>query len=78
MPEQKVGELLDSLGVTIDLADGDMVSDAIVIAKTITAEGEVGLVITKSEATSWIDELGLMAAAQQIMQCGSGFEQRET
>lgn len=34
MAEQKIGQLLDALGVTVDLDDGDMPTDAHIILKS--------------------------------------------
>lgn len=76
MADQKVGVLLDNLGVTMALSDGDMVTDVVVIAKNVSAAGEVSLIIGKSEATSWIDEIGLIHAAVDVMR--GGYEPRET
>lgn len=76
-PPPTTGQLLDSLGVTLDLGDGDIVPDAIVVAKVVEADGSVKVAIGSSEATTWLDELGLVTAASDIvrqpyMQTGGG------
>jgi hypothetical protein len=75
MADRKAGELLDALDVTLDLEDGDMVTDAVVLAKCVTADGQVNLLIGKSDATSWLEQLGLVYAAADIIRQG-GYEQR--
>lgn len=73
MADRKAGELLDALNVTLEVDDTDMVTDAIVIAKNVMANGEVSVIIGKSESTSWLEQLGLVYAAADIMREG-GYE----
>lgn len=58
--EQKIGDLLDSLGVTMILAEGDMVTDALVLMKVVDGEGRVSIGVARSEALDWITRLGLL------------------
>lgn len=67
MTEQPIGPILNGLGVTIDLDDGDLVASAFVIAKVIDADGEASLTLADSEGMSWIEQNGLLASAQQIV-----------
>lgn len=66
MAEQKIGNLLDSLGVTVDLNDGDLPTDAHVILKVVKADGTVSLVKATSESLDWITTLGMLTAALEI------------
>jgi hypothetical protein len=66
MAEQKVGQLLDTLGVTIKLDDGDMPTDAHVLLKVVKADGTVSMVKAVSESLDWIASLGMLTAALQI------------
>ncbi|MFE3031568.1 hypothetical protein ACFXKY_07955 [Streptomyces canus] len=66
MTEQKIGQLLDSLGVTVDLDEGDMPTDAHVILKVVKADGAVSLVKAASESLDWITTLGMLTAALKI------------
>lgn len=70
MADRKTGELLDALNVTLDIDDGDMVTDVVILAKNVMADGEVSLIIGKSEATSWLEQLGLVYAASDIIRQG--------
>ena len=67
MADQPIGPVLDGLGVTIDLDGGDLVESAVVIAKVHLADGSVSVALSDSTGLSWIDQLGLLAAAQQIV-----------
>lgn len=68
MSEQKIGPILDGLGVTLDLDDGDLIASVIVLAKVVDADGLVSLYVGDSEGLSWIDQMGLLAAAQNVVQ----------
>lgn len=67
MAEQPIGSILDGLDISFDLDDGDLMSDALVIAKVLRANGTVSLAITSSDATSWLDRLGMVTAASEII-----------
>jgi hypothetical protein len=66
MSDQKIGQLLDSLGVTVDLDEGDMPTDAHVILKIVKGDGAVSLVKAASESLDWITTLGMLTAALEI------------
>lgn len=70
MAEQKIGGLLDSLGVSADLDVGDMVPDALVLLKAVGEDGTVALTLASSEGLSWLDQLGMLTAAQAIVNQG--------
>ncbi|MBJ6623493.1 hypothetical protein [Streptomyces sp. DHE17-7] len=67
MTEQPIGPILDGLGTTIDLDDGDLVASVFVIAKIVEADGDVSLALASSEGLSWVEQNGLLASAQQIV-----------
>ncbi|MFW3477339.1 hypothetical protein [Streptomyces microflavus] len=56
--EQKIGDILDGLGVTLDMEDGDLIASALVLAKVVDSAGDVSLALIKSEGLSWIDQKG--------------------
>ncbi|MFI8351315.1 hypothetical protein [Streptomyces sp. NPDC085596] len=66
MPDQKIGQLLDALGVTIDLDEGDLPTDAHIILKIVKTDGTVSLVKAVSESLDWITTLGMLTAALEI------------
>lgn len=68
MTQQQIGPVLDGLGVTIDLDEGDLVASSMVLSKVVDADGDVSLHITYSDGLSWIDQMGLLAAAQNLVQ----------
>lgn len=63
---EPIGDLLDSLGVTYDPDDGDLVASAVVLLKVIDADGVVVLRMCPSDGISWIDKLGMLRAAEII------------
>lgn len=66
MADQKIGQLLDALGVTVDLDEGDLPTDAHVILKIVKADGTVSLVKAASESLDWVTTLGMLTAALEI------------
>lgn len=67
MTEQPIGPILDGLGTTVELEDGDLIASALVIAKVIDKDGQSTLILAESQGLSWIDQNGLLASAQQIV-----------
>ncbi|MEU1327248.1 hypothetical protein [Streptomyces microflavus] len=67
MSEQRIGPILDGLGASIELDDGDLVASALVIAKVVDSNGEVSLALSTSKGLSWIDQNGLVMSARQIL-----------
>ncbi len=61
---QPVGDLIDSLGVRHTPADGEMVSDVVVLMKVIYNDGRVSLRTAWSVGMSWIERLGMLRAAE--------------
>ncbi|MFC7906460.1 hypothetical protein ACQEV9_18220 [Streptomyces chartreusis] len=70
MTEQKIGQLIDGLGVEADLDEGDLVAGAFVILKVIKADGTVTLANARSEGLDWITRLGMITAAHTIENSG--------
>ncbi len=67
MPDQPIGPVLDGLGATLDLPDGALVEQAVVITKIVHEDGSVALALSDSAGLCWIDQLGLLSAATQIV-----------
>ncbi|WP_435209589.1 hypothetical protein [Streptomyces sp. bgisy034] len=70
MTTQKIGQLIDTLGVEADLDEGDLPTDAFVILKVVKADGTVSLANARSEGLDWITRLGMVTAAQAIENSG--------
>lgn len=66
MADQQIGQLLDTLGVTADLDDGDLVTDALVILKILQPDGSIALSIGATDTRDWINQTGLLRAAIDI------------
>jgi hypothetical protein len=67
MADQPIGPILDGLGITIDVDQGDLIETALVISKCILADGHVTVCLSDSAGMSWLEQLGLIAAATQIV-----------
>jgi hypothetical protein len=68
--EQKLGEILDGLGVSIDLDEGDLVSSAVVLCKVIKADGTVTLGYAQSDGMCWIEAVGMLTAGSDVARQG--------
>jgi hypothetical protein len=65
--EQAVGDVLDNLGVRVELDDTDLVSSAVVVM-SVMVEGDDNprLMIASSEGLGWIQQAGLLRLAERI------------
>lgn len=62
-----LGEALDRIGVTWEPDDpGDIITDAIIIAKVSGGDGDTSVVYELSDGMDWVTRLGLMEAGRQI------------
>ncbi|WP_405925427.1 hypothetical protein [Streptomyces sp. NBC_00035] len=66
MAKQKVGQIIDALGVVVDLDEGDLPTDAYVILRIVKADGSVSMSGARSESLDWITRLGMITAAQHL------------
>jgi hypothetical protein len=67
MPEQPIGPILDGLGVTATIEDGDLIESAVVLAKIVDADGTTTVGVYTSDGMDWLAQLGLVTAAHQIV-----------
>lgn len=68
MSDQKVGALLDSLGVTLDIDESQQLTDVVVLGKLADfGTGGTAVVIGNSEGLDWIAQRGIVSAAQHVM-----------
>ena len=63
---EPMGQLLDSLGLDLDLDDGELVAGAIVLLKTVDEDGDVGLRIRWSDGMGYLERMGMLHAGQLI------------
>jgi cobalamin biosynthesis protein CbiD len=57
---------LAQIGIELDLDDGDLVSDAVLIAKVHKPDGGVRVIMRASEGTDWVTQRGLIAVANDV------------
>ena len=60
---QRIGQLLDSLGVTSTIVPYDLPVAALVLLKVVEATGGVRLAAAWSDGMDWITRLGMLTAA---------------
>ena len=72
MAEVPAGPVLDALGVMLDVAEADQVTEVMVVAKVASFErgGGTGLVIATSPGCDWLAQRGLVSAAQWVLDQG--------
>lgn len=63
---EPIGNLLDSLGVDLDLDDGELVAGAVVLLKTVDEDGEVGLRIRWSDHLGYLERIGMLTAGRIV------------
>lgn len=62
-PDQPIGDVLDSLGITAALAPDTLVASAIVILKTVLADGTERLSVARSAGLGGIEAAGMLHLA---------------
>lgn len=67
MSDQNIGHILDGLGLQVDLGEGDLIANAMVIAKVIRTDGSTAIAMSSDETMSWLDRLGLITAASELV-----------
>lgn len=64
-------DVLAQLGVELDLEDGDLITDAIVLIKVSTAEGGTSLISRTSAGLDFVTYAGMLTLASDTPgQCG--------
>jgi hypothetical protein len=64
--EKPIGDVLDALGVTAAIEPDALVSGAIVLLKTVLADGTVRLSVSHSEGLSWIERAGMVRLTEAM------------
>lgn len=60
---EPLGPIIDGLGITHTPDDGELISDAIVILRTIDEDGRVGLRMAYPQSSSWVERIGMYRVA---------------
>ena len=71
-----VTEALAGLTVDLEMLDGDVITDAVVIARVQRVDAPAAVILATSQGTDVVVRLGLIASAQQI-EAGTPWDQRE-
>jgi hypothetical protein len=71
-----LAEALMPYGIEAELAEDDLIVEAVVLAKVHTADGTTTLQISSTEGCDWIAQFGLVAAAWHVLR-GDSAERAE-
>jgi len=63
--DQRLGQLIDSMGVSHDLKPDEQVSGAVVLLTVREPDGHMSLRCAWSEGMTWVERLGLLRAAER-------------
>ncbi|MFI0897739.1 hypothetical protein [Streptomyces sp. NPDC020983] len=61
-----IGDLLDSLGVTATIDEGELVASAVVLLRVIQQDGAERLSLVHSDGQGWTERLGMLHAATAV------------
>jgi hypothetical protein len=64
--EQPIGDILDGLGITAGIDDGELVAGAVVILKVLQDDGRTRLSVSHSDGLGWIERAGMLTVAQDV------------
>jgi len=63
--EQRLGQLIDSMGITHEVRPDESVCGAVVLLTVEEPDGHVSLRCAWSEGMTWVERLGLLRAAER-------------
>jgi hypothetical protein len=61
---EPIGQLLDSLGVTHEPEEGELVASAYVLLRVVRADGSEIVRPAKSDGMSWVEIIGMLDVAR--------------
>lgn len=64
--EQPIGDVIDGLGITASVTEGELVAGAIVLLKVLQADGQVRLSMCHSDGLGWIERAGMLHVAEAV------------
>lgn len=67
MTETTLGVQIDSRGIDLNLKDGDLIVDMVVLAECMTPEGTKYLTLAKDEHVNWLKEIGMLTYALEMI-----------
>lgn len=59
-------DVLAQLGLTIEIPEGDLISDAVLVMKVHRPDGDVYVATRTTDGTDWVTSRGLIAAAEDV------------
>lgn len=76
----RIGDMLDALGVQAELDEGELICSAVVLMETVGEDGETSLQIVEDDSTSWVKKIGMLKVALDVAlaECGRRHEHDDT
>jgi len=68
--QQPIGDIIDGLGITSAISEGELVDGAIVLLKVLQPDGSTRLSLSHSEGLGWIERAGMLRVAE-VLETGS-------
>jgi hypothetical protein len=68
--QQPIGDVIDGLGITSAISEGELVAGAVVLFKVLQADGSIRLSLSHSEGLGWIERAGMLRVAE-VLESGS-------
>ena len=65
MAQRTLGEMVDQLGVSQQIEDGEQVCGAVVLLTVEEPDGHLSLRCAWSDGMTWIERIGLLRAAER-------------
>jgi hypothetical protein len=64
---ETLGQVIDELGITVTLEDGDLISDVVVLSEVLKADGTKSLVISEANFANWLKTEGMISKAYKVI-----------
>lgn len=61
-----IGDVIDGLGITARLDQGELVAGALVLLKVVDNDGDTRLSLAFSEGLGWIERIGMLRVAESL------------
>lgn len=71
-----LGNMIDGRQMDIELEDGELIGDVIIIAEVLDQEGDSHLVVVSDENMNWLKEDGMIGRALDKIRYDSSTESR--
>jgi hypothetical protein len=61
-----IGDVINGLGITARLDEGELVAGALVLMKVVDNDGDTRLSLAYSDGMGWIERIGMLRVAESV------------